>query len=78
MAFPDGTLQTTAVTLKTTTSATAPSSPNIGDMWYDTDVDVLLRYINDGTSNNWIDITGPTIGKSTYIRPTYLISANVS
>jgi hypothetical protein len=63
---------------KTTTSTTAPASPNVGDMWYDTDNDVLLRYINDGTSNNWIDVTGPTIGKSTYIRQTYLITANVS
>jgi hypothetical protein len=62
---------------KTTTSNTAPSSPTIGDMWYDTDTDVLLRYTNDGTSNNWIDITGPII-RSTYIRPTYLISANAS
>ena len=63
---------------KTTTSNTAPSSPTIGDMWYDTDYDVLMRYTYDGTSNNWIDITGPTIGRSTYIRPTYLITANVS
>ena len=62
---------------KTTTSTTAPSSPNAGDMWYDTDYDVLLRYTYDGTANNWIDITGPII-RSTYIRPTYLISANVS
>ena len=62
---------------KTTTSNTAPSSPTIGDMWYDTDTDVLLRYTNDGTSNNWIDITGPII-RSTYIRPTYSISANAS
>jgi hypothetical protein len=58
-------------------SATAPSSPRVNDMWYDTDNDVLLRYTNDGTSNNWIDITGP-IFRSTFIRPTYLISANVS
>jgi hypothetical protein len=78
VAFPDGTTQTTASNFKTTTSATAPSGPSVGDLWYDTDTDVLLRYTNDGTSNNWIDITGPTIGRSTYIRPTYLISANVS
>jgi hypothetical protein len=63
---------------KSTASATAPVSPSVGDMWYDTDTDVLLRYTNDGTSNNWIDITGPIIGRSTYIRPTYLITANAS
>ena len=62
---------------KYVSSATAPSSPRVNDMWYDTDNDVLLRYTDDGTSNNWIDITGP-IFKSTFIRPTYLISANVS
>jgi hypothetical protein len=62
---------------KTTTSATAPVSPTVGDMWYDTDNDVLLRYTNDGTSNNWIDITGQ-IFRSTFIRQTYLITANVS
>jgi len=63
---------------KSTASATAPVSPSVGDMWYDTDTDVLLRYTNDGTSNNWIDITGPIIGRSTYVRPTYLITANAS
>ena len=77
VAFPDGTTQTTASNFKTTTSATAPSGPSVGDLWYDTDTDVLLRYTNDGTSNNWIDISGPII-RSTYIRPTYLITANVS
>ena len=78
VAFPDGTTQTTAVNLRMTGSPTAPLNPTIGDLWYDTDYDVLMRYTYDGTSNNWIDITGPTIGRSTYIRPTYLISANVS
>ena len=63
---------------KSTASSTAPGSPSIGDLWYDTDTDVLLRYTNDGTSNNWVDITGPTIGRSTYVRPTYLITANAS
>lgn len=63
---------------RSTTSNTAPLNPNVGDLWYDTDIDVLLRYTNDGTSNNWVDITGPTIGRSSYIRPTYSISANVA
>jgi hypothetical protein len=62
---------------KSTASTTAPGSPTIGDMWYDTETDVLLRYTYDGTSNNWIDITGPII-RSTYVRPTYLITANAS
>jgi hypothetical protein len=78
VAFPDGTVQATAVNLRMTGSPTAPTSPTVGDLWYDTDYDVLMRYTYDGTSNNWIDITGPTIGRSTYIRPTYLITANAS
>ena len=78
VAFPDGTVQATAVNLRMTGGTTAPANPTVGDLWYDTDIDVLLRYTNDGTSNNWVDITGPTIGRSSYIRPTYLISANVA
>jgi hypothetical protein len=77
VAFPDGTVQATAINLRMTGSPTAPTSPTVGDLWYDTDYDVLMRYTYDGTSNNWIDITGPTIGRGSYIRPTYLISANV-
>ncbi len=78
VAFPDGTVQATAVNLRMTGGTTAPANPTVGDLWYDTDIDVLLRYTYDGTANNWVDITGPTIGRSSYIRPTYLISANVS
>jgi hypothetical protein len=78
VAFPDGTVQATAINLRMTGSPTAPANPTVGDLWYDTDYDVLMRYTYDGTSNNWIDITGPTIGRGSYIRPTYLISANVS
>lgn len=62
---------------KITTSSTKPTGNTVGDWWYDTDNNVMLMYINDGTSNNWIDISGP-IFRSTYIRQTYLISANAS
>jgi hypothetical protein len=43
-----------------TTSNTAPVSPAIGDWWYYTTSDVLLKYINDGASTYWIDISGPS------------------
>jgi hypothetical protein len=43
-----------------TTSATAPSSPNPGDFWYDTDDDKKYQYINDGTGNAWVDQSAPT------------------
>jgi len=61
---------------KTTTSDTAPADPKVGDTWFDTVTNVLLRYTNDGVSNNWIDITGPT--NSGYIYQTYAITPNTS
>ena len=42
--------------LKTTTSATPPGSPVNGDMWYQTGTDILYRYVNDGTSEYWLDL----------------------
>ena len=47
-----------------TSSSTAPTSPGIGDIWYNTTTDVVYRYTNDGVSSYWIDITGPTYGGS--------------
>jgi hypothetical protein len=43
-----------------TSSATAPSSPKVGDEWYDTTTGTLYQYISDGTASYWIDINGPT------------------
>jgi hypothetical protein len=61
---------------KSTTSDTAPSNPKVGDTWFDTVTNVLLRYTNDGVSNNWIDISGPQ--NSGYIYQTYSITPNTS
>ena len=47
--------------IRKTSSTTAPASPIIGDTWYKTDTDTLYQYINDGTSNYWIDISGATV-----------------
>lgn len=44
----------------TTSAATPPASPNVGDEWYDTVNGALYRYTFDGTTNYWLDITGPT------------------
>jgi hypothetical protein len=61
---------------KSTTSDTAPANPKVGDSWFDTVTNVLLRYTNDGVSNNWIDISGPqNIG---YIYQSYSITPNTS
>lgn len=38
-----------------TTSATAPSSPSDGDMWYDTSTGRTYVYYNDGSSSQWVE-----------------------
>ena len=43
-----------------TSSATAPASPNIGDIWYNTATDDLYRWTSDGVATYWLDINGPT------------------
>lgn len=47
--------------VRTTTSATPPSNPVAGDIWYNTTRDTILRYTDDGVSKIWIDINGPTL-----------------
>lgn len=61
---------------KSTTSDTAPTNPNVGDTWFDTVTNVLLRYTNDGVSNNWIDISGPQ--NAGYIYQSYSITPNTT
>jgi hypothetical protein len=46
---------------KLTTSATAPTNPNVGDFWYDTTTDVLSQYIYNGAGSYWIDEAGASI-----------------
>lgn len=61
---------------KSTTSDTAPANPNVGDTWFDTVTNVLLRYTNDGVSNNWIDISGPQ--NTGFIYQSYSITPNTA
>jgi hypothetical protein len=42
-------------------SATAPSSPGEGDLWWDSDNGKLYIYYNDGTSSQWVDAAGPSV-----------------
>lgn len=44
-----------------TAAAVTPVSANIGDQWYNTSTNVLFEYLNDGTSNVWVDTSGPVI-----------------
>ena len=48
-----------------TASASAPVSPALGSFWYKTTTDVLYEYINDGTTDYWIDIQTQTIASNT-------------
>jgi hypothetical protein len=41
---------------KFTAAASAPSNAAQGDRWYNTGLDILFEFINDGTSNYWVDI----------------------
>jgi hypothetical protein len=44
----------------TYTAATAPPLyPSVADQWWDTTNSVLYEYLNDGTSNYWVDTTSP-------------------
>lgn len=47
---------------QTTVSATAPSSPKDGDLWYDTNVNYRL-YIWSSTAQAWIDASPANIGQ---------------
>jgi hypothetical protein len=40
-------------------STTPPASPIPGEFWYDTETDVLYKYIQDEDSIQWVDVTGP-------------------
>jgi hypothetical protein len=40
-----------------TSNATAPSSPSVGDQWYDTANGVLYVRVTDGTDAAWLDIS---------------------
>ena len=39
-----------------TSSSTTPASPTVGDFWYYTTDQILFQYINDGTTDYWVDV----------------------
>lgn len=41
------------------TSTTSPSNPADGDLWFDTTDATMYVYYNDGTSSQWVGISGP-------------------
>ena len=51
------TWETAASGVNITSSATAPSSPSVGDQWFNTTTGVLSTYVTDGTDSAWLDIS---------------------
>jgi len=51
--------------VRSTTSATAPANPTIGDIWYNSSTDVMYRWTTDGNSSFWLDYDGPTFSAPT-------------
>jgi len=50
--------------IRTTSTSTSPTNPTVGDIWYDTATDDIYRYVTDGTTSSWLDITGPTVSNA--------------
>jgi hypothetical protein len=42
-------------------SDTAPSSPVVGDLWFDSSRGITYIYYFDGSSNQWVTVTAPSI-----------------
>ena len=61
---------------RATTSNTAPTGNTVGDLWLSLTDETLYMYSYDGTSNNWVDISGPIL-RSSNIVVQYTITANV-
>ena len=47
--------------VRSTSAATPPTNPTVGDIWYYTNTDTIYRYTSDGTTSVWLDITGTNI-----------------
>jgi hypothetical protein len=50
--------------IRTTSSATPPANPTVGDVWYNTTTDDLYRFTTDGATSYWLDIIGPSVANS--------------
>ena len=60
-----------------TASATAPSSPNDGDEWWDTDNATFYKYINDGTTAQWVEWSPGSDGADASLDGTTAISGDI-
>jgi hypothetical protein len=69
---------TTRVYKWTTQANTAPSNPVPGDEWYNSNNDVVYKYINDGTSNAWVDQSFPTSFSTLAVTGNAAITGNIT
>jgi hypothetical protein len=51
----------------------APSSPNVGDRWYDLSTGLEFVYIDDGNSSQWVSPAGGGGGTGSTVSANYLI-----
>jgi len=54
-----GVLTVQSTGLRSYSTSTPPANPSIGDIWYNTATDDMLRYTTDGVNFFWLDINGP-------------------
>jgi hypothetical protein len=63
--------------VRSTTSATAPANPTVGDIWYNSSTDVMYRWTTDGSSSFWLDYDGPPFGAPTATIASGFVNAGV-
>jgi hypothetical protein len=57
--YANGTPVPPGITYTANTAPPVSPAPKVTDQWYDTASDVLYQYIDDGTSDYWVDTTSP-------------------
>ena len=60
-----------------TASASAPGSPSDGDEWWDTDNATFYKYINDGTTAQWVEWSPGSDGADASLDGTTAISGDI-
>lgn len=56
--FANGTPFVSGGTVKFDAQSTAPTGSTAGDFWFNTNNGIVYQYVNDGDSDQWVDITG--------------------
>lgn len=67
VAFTSGTGGGGGGGLNITTDTVPPGSPSVGDQWYDTGAGILFEYLDDGDSQQWVDISSSSIAANSVV-----------